>query len=54
MTTWNQVVGHLAYHMADCMGGRANLRCVWFSCCVTVKDRFHEVSGLSKIEHCVP
>ena len=27
---------------------------VWFVCdCVMVKDRFHEVSGLSKIEHCV-
>ena len=24
----------------------ANLRCVWFGCCcVTVKDRFHGVSG---------
>ena len=34
---------------------RANLRCVWFGCCcVTVKDRFHGVSGLSKTEHCVP
>ena len=27
---------------------------VWFVCdCVMVKDRFHEVSGLSKTEHCV-
>ena len=34
---------------------RANLRCVWFGCCyVTVKDRFHGVSGLSDIEHCIP
>ena len=28
---------------------------VWFVCdCVMVKDRFHEFSRLSKIEHCVP
>ena len=34
---------------------RANLRCVWFGyCCVTVKDQFDGVSGLSETEHCVP
>ena len=33
---------------------RANLYVVWFVCdCVMVKDRFHRVLGLSKIEHCV-
>ena len=32
-----------------------NLRCVWFGyCCVTVKDQFHGVSGLSETEHYVP
>ena len=34
---------------------KANLKCVWFGCCcVTIKDRFHEVSGMSEIEYCVP
>ena len=33
---------------------RANLYVVWFVCdCVMVKDRFHRVLGLSKIERCV-
>ena len=33
---------------------RVNLYVVWFVCdCVMVKDRFHRVLGLSKIEHCV-
>ena len=33
---------------------RANLYVVWFVCdCVMVKDRFHRVLGLSKIEHFV-
>ena len=33
---------------------RANLYVVWFVCdCVMVKDRFHRVLGLFKIEHCV-
>ena len=33
---------------------RANLYVVWFVCdCVMVKDRFHRILGLSKIEHCV-
>ena len=32
----------------------ANLYVVWFVCdCVMVKDRFHRVLGLSKIEHFV-
>ena len=32
----------------------ANLYVVWFVCdCVMVKDRFHRVLGLSKIEHCL-
>ena len=34
---------------------RVNLRCVWFRCCcVTVKEWFHRVSGLSETEHYVP
>ena len=33
---------------------QTNLYVVWFVCdCVMVKDRFHRVLGLSKIEHCV-
>ena len=33
---------------------RTNLYVVWFVCyCVMVKDWFHRVLGLSKIEHCV-
>ena len=33
---------------------RVNFYVVWFVCdCVTVKDRFHRVLGLSKTEHCV-
>ena len=33
---------------------RANLYVVWFVYdCVMVKDRFHEVLGLSKTEYCV-
>ena len=32
----------------------ANLYVVWFVCdCLMVKDRFHRILGLSKIEHCV-
>ena len=34
---------------------QANLYGVWFVCdYVMVKDKFHGVLGLSKIEHCVP
>ena len=37
-----------------CSVFRVNLYVVWFVCdCVMVKDRFHRVLGLSKIEHCV-
>ena len=33
---------------------KENLYHVWFVCdCVMVKDRIHEVLGLSKTEHCV-
>ena len=33
---------------------REDLCVVWFVCdCVMVKDQFHGVLGLSKIEHCV-
>ena len=37
-----------------CLVFRANLYVVWFVCdCAMVKDWFHRVLGLSKIENCV-
>ena len=37
-----------------CSVFRENLYVVWFVCdCVMVKDKFHRVLGLFKIEHCV-
>ena len=42
----------MAYGFRSVFG--ANLYVVWFVCdCVMVKDQFHGVLGLSKIEHCV-